>query len=652
MQGNDVRGIRPQIRLGLIVTDLLLFLIAAPLAAALGDITSPTREQLLLLAALLWAASVVAQPRGETGRSFDFHDVIRLSLGATLGTLIVLTLEKLPDPLWHASGRLVLIAAVVGFILRMALRVGIVAGRKLILSRRPNARRVVVVGSGKAATSLIHIIAETPGLPYRIVGCVDDDTRVRRVDGARILGRVGDLPQLIEKHGVDCVIVATPSAPLPFINQVIAICSKARSKPCAVKVLPSASDLLNDRVKVSHVRDLRIEDVLAREPVRMDISAVSPYIENQVVLVTGAGGSIGSELCRQICRLNPRLLLLLGHGENSLFAIEQELRQQHAFTRTKMILADVADSPAIRSVFSTYRPKLVFHAAAHKHVPILEFNVCEAVRNNVIGTHVVSLAAAASGTAKFVLLSTDKAVNPTSVMGVTKRMAELICQSFANNSGTEFVSVRFGNVLGSRGSVIPIFRQQLENGGPLTVTHRDMTRYFMTIPEAVSLVLEAMALGRDGQVFVLDMGNPVKIVHLAETVIRLAGLEPYRDIDIVETSIRPGEKLFEEVLTTSEGVTRTSHERLFIAQQDRLDYGEIARGLTELSHAIRATDSARALAVLHEFVPAFRPGEHLVGTPAQPVAAETERGEIAAPRTRLSAPSPAVQRFAVAGATE
>jgi FlaA1/EpsC-like NDP-sugar epimerase len=319
------------------------------------------------------------------------------------------------------------------------------------------------------------------------------------------------------------------------------------------------------------------------------------------------------------------MLLLLGHGENSLFAIEQELRYEYKFMRTKVVLADVADGAAIRNVFSTYRPRIVFHAAAHKHVPIVEDNICEAIRNNVLGTRTVALAAAASGAAKMVLLSTDKAVNPSSVMGLTKRMSELICQSFAGGSATEFVVVRFGNVLGSRGSVLPIFKQQVASGGPVTITHREMMRYFMTIPEAVSLVLQAMSMGNDGEVFVLDMGNPIKILHLAEQVIRLSGFEPYRDIDIIETGIRPGEKLFEEILTSGEGISRTSHQRLFIAKQDRIDYSRIGIAMDRLQRAVRINDWRVALDVLRDFVPEYPPGAHLL----PPAPALVERNEIA-----------------------
>jgi len=474
------------------------------------------------------------------------------------------------------------------------------------------------------AVNLIRAIQEDRTLPMRIIGCVDDGVAVKRVDGVRILGAIEDLPHVLSRHTIDSVIVAIPAAPLPLINRIKLLCSRAQAAPM-VKVLPDAAEILNDKVTVSRIRDIRLEDILAREPVVVDTAALRPHLEDQVVLVTGAGGSIGSELCRQIATFGPKLLVLLGHGENSIFAIDQELRNEYKFTRTKMVLADVADAAAIRNVFSTYRPRIVFHAAAHKHVPIVEDNICEAIRNNVLGTRTVALAAAASGAAKMVLLSTDKAVNPTSVMGLTKRMAELICQSFAGSSSTEFVVVRFGNVLGSRGSVVPVFKQQVASGGPVTITHRDMQRYFMTIPEAVSLVLQAMSMGNDGEVFVLDMGDPIKILHLAEQVIRLSGYEPYRDIQIVETAIRPGEKLFEEILTKGEGISSTSHQRLFIAKQDRIDYSRIGIAMERLQRAIRMSDWRVALDVVREFVPEFTPGAHLLPAPT-PIT--VERNEI------------------------
>jgi FlaA1/EpsC-like NDP-sugar epimerase len=372
--------------------------------------------------------------------------------------------------------------------------------------------------------------------------------------------------------------------------------------------------------------DFQWDVLLNRPPAHIDLDIVEPYVRDNRVLVTGAGGSIGSEICRQIASLEPKLLVLLGHGENSLFAIQQELHEK-GFTRTKIVLADVGDIQAVRNVFIRCRPDIVLHAAAHKHVPILEENVCEAVRNNVFGTHNVALAAAAAGASRVVLLSTDKAVNPTSVMGATKRTCELICQSFAHRTPTEFVSVRFGNVLGSRGSVLPLFIHQVRNGGPITITHRDMERFFMTIPEAVSLVLEAMVLGSDGQVFVLDMGKPMRIIDVARRVVELHGLVPYKDIDIVEIGMRPGERLYEELLTEVEGLTQTSHERLWIAEQERIDYSIIASAISELERAVRISDAQATVSLLQALVPTFKPGVHL--TPAEASAAESSTPAVA-----------------------
>lgn len=625
------RSIRPWLRFGLFVSDCVFVGAAMALTPSIGDIHTASIEQLAIIGAILLVTGSYVQLRYESARTFDFHDVMRLLGGAVIGALLALVLEQLRTPLTHASGRLVVIAAITAFVLRMFSRIGLVLLRTWWITRRPNGKRTLIVGVGIPAHSVAKAIQEDRNMPMRVIGCIDDGLSDKRIDGVRVLGKLPQLPDIIRKHAIDSVIVAISGAPLPLINEVKERCTEVEEalRP-TVTVVPDASELLSDRVTVSRIRDIRLEDVLVRDPVIINTAGIRPHLEGQVVLVTGAGGSIGSEICRQIATFDPEKLLLLGHGENSLFLIEQELREKYHFTKTKMILADVADAGAIRNVFMTHRPRVVLHAAAHKHVPIVEENVCEAVRNNVVGTKVVALAAAAAGVAKFVLLSTDKAVNPTSVMGATKRMAELVCQSFAGGSATEFVSVRFGNVLGSRGSVLPIFKAQVQAGGPVTITHRDMVRYFMTIPEAVSLVLQAMSMGIDGEVFVLNMGDPVRILDLAENVIRLSGFEPYREIDIIERGIRPGEKLFEEILTDGEGFTRTSHERLFIAKQQRLDYARLNDGIDRLRASVRRSDGLNAIHILREFVPEFTPGTHLVPQqePAAPAFARVERAEL------------------------
>ncbi len=621
------RGIRPMLRYGLLAADLALSVAAVALATVIADVHSATVRQLAFVALILFMAGSYAQVRYESARTFDFHDVLRLLGGALAGAAIAFACIWLfVSPLHHVSGRLVAVAAMAAFTMRMFLRIGLVLVRTKIITHRPNAQRVIVVGVGMPAFTLIKEIQEDRDLPIQVMGCVDDGIAVKRVDGVKMLGAIEDLPKLVSRLQIDSVIIAIPAAPLQTINHIKKLCSEAKGakgEPPTVKVVPNAADLLNDRVTISRIRDIRLEDVLSRDPVVVDTASLRPHLENQVVLVTGAGGSIGSELCRQIVTFDPKLLVLLGHGENSLFAIEQELRYNYGFTRTKMILADVADACAIRSTFGRYYPRIVFHAAAHKHVPIVEANICEAVRNNVMGTRTVALAAAATGAAKFVLLSTDKAVNPSSVMGLTKRMSELVVQSFAGGSATEFVAVRFGNVLGSRGSVVPIFKQQVAAGGPVTITHREMRRYFMTIPESVSLVLQAMSIGRDGEVFVLDMGDPIRIMDLAEQVIRLSGFTPYQEIDIVETAMRPGEKLFEEILTNREDFSRTSHERLFIAKQDRLDYSELGRAMVQLQRTVRASDWRGSLDILRQFVPEYTPDANLqLVQPAQTAVVE------------------------------
>ncbi|HTV91337.1 MAG TPA: nucleoside-diphosphate sugar epimerase/dehydratase [Verrucomicrobiae bacterium] len=631
----QLRGLRPLLRAALFAADCAVVGLAVVLAPQVANIYTTSHLQLLIIAGILVVVGSYVQFRYESARTFDFHDVLRLLVGAIGGALLALLFEQVPSPLSLASGRIVVIAAMLAFLLRMFLRIGLVFLRSWWITRRPGAKRVLIVGHGIAAHQLAKAIFEDRSMPMRVVGCVDDGVSDRRIDGVRVLGKIDTIPALIRDRSIDAVIVAIAGAPLPLVNHIKELCmSVPENIRPTVNVVPDASEVLTGGVRVSRFRDIRLEDVLERDPVVIDTAGIRPHLENQVVLVTGAGGSIGAEICRQIATFDPELLVLLGHGENSLFQIDRELRDSYRFDRTRLILADCADASAMRNIFTIFRPRVVLHAAAHKHVPIVEDNVCEAVRNNVFGTKTVALAAAAAGAAKFILLSTDKAVNPTSVMGATKRMAELICQSFAGDSATEFVSVRFGNVLGSRGSVIPIFKSQIEAGGPLTITHRDMVRYFMTIPEAVSLVLQAMSMGIDGEVFVLDMGQPVRIIDLAEQVIRLSGFEPYRDIDIVERGIRPGEKLFEEILTSGEGFTSTSHERLFIAKQHRSDYAQLNAGLDALRAAVRRSDSVLCVQILKEFVPEFTPyglvPETLVAAEPRPqtAVAPAERAQI------------------------
>jgi len=613
---NSERPARASVR---VASDAIIALAAAFAAAALFvgvvPLATQTLMAIIVTALLIVLALVVAGAyRHEDAPLQDA--ALRLA-AACAGAAGLLSLGSLASGANVFAPPVSLMAVSLAFPLLLFARSWKPARRRA--AKAAGASRTIVVGARDAARAVIRLIDQRESLPFEIVGCVDDDPGARTVEGVRVLGKPADLGWLIDANGIDTIIVAATSERRRLVKLVMAACANASGRRPAVKVLPHLDQLLTGKVEYSPVRDVRLEDLLQRDPVEVDPWRVAPHLENRVVLVTGAGGSIGSELCRQISRFNPKLLVLVGHGENSLVAIDQELRTELGFAKTEVALADVADGFRIRSIFSQYRPHIVFHAAAHKHVPILESNVCEAVRNNVFGTHAVALAAAAAGVAKFVMISTDKAVNPTSVMGATKRVAELICQSFERRTGTEFVSVRFGNVLGSRGSVIDVFKKQIELGGPLTVTHPDMMRYFMTIPEAVALVLDATAIGRDGKVCVLDMGKPVSVVELAENLVRLCGLRPYDDVDIVFTGIRPGEKLREEILTSHEldnpdehpSEDPGAHERLFVAQQERIVYEKLVGILTDLEVAVRMPDPQAVIGTLRRLVPSFMPGEHL-----------------------------------------
>ncbi|MFA4133391.1 MULTISPECIES: polysaccharide biosynthesis protein [unclassified Brevibacillus] len=430
---------------------------------------------------------------------------------------------------------------------------------------QPHHRLALIVGAGKAGALVAHELKSTNDASLFPIAFIDDDIRKLNLEvaGLPVIGNRSDILEVVEQYNIDTIIIAIPSAQKKEIAKVIDICTQTRAQ---VKLLPRVSDVIHGKVSIKLIRDVNVEDLLGRDEVSVDLEEIANYVTNKVVLVTGAGGSIGSELCRQITTFHPEKLLLLGHGENSIYTIEQELRRRKPDLKYETLICDIQDRDRIEEIFKTYRPSVVFHAAAHKHVPLMEKNPIEAVKNNIFGTKNVAECAHLYGSEKFVLISTDKAVNPTSVMGVTKRIAELIIQSLDSISSTKFAAVRFGNVLGSRGSVIPLFKQQIEEGGPVTVTHPDMVRYFMTIPEAVQLVIQAGALAKGGEVFILDMGNPVRIADLARDLIRLSGFEPEKEIKIIYSGIRPGEKLFEELLTDEEGTTATKHNRIFVGK--------------------------------------------------------------------------------------
>ncbi|NLG83022.1 MAG: polysaccharide biosynthesis protein [Firmicutes bacterium] len=473
--------------------------------------------------------------------------------------------------------------------------------------QKKETKRILIVGAGQAGAMLLREL-RSPALKQRYapVGFIDDDPAKRgcAVNGLRVLGGREKIPQIVRENKIDEIFVAIPSAPPRALREIVSLCRTTKAK---VKTLPGLYQLVEGRVSVKDLREVAIEDLLGRAPVAVDLDEIASYLCGETVLVTGAGGSIGSELCRQIARFNPQKLLLLGRGEHSIYQIHLELTElfPHLRLRFYPLIGDVRDRARMELIFAGFRPGVIFHAAAHKHVPLMEEAPDEAIKNNVFGTLNVAELAHEYGAKSFVLISTDKAVRPTSVMGATKRLAELVIQDLATRSKTRFCAVRFGNGLGSRGSVVPLFQRQIARGGPVTVTDERMVRYFMTIPEAASLVIQAGAMGKGGEIFVLDMGEPVRIVDLARELIRLSGLEPGKDIEIVFTGPRPGEKLLEEVLTDKEGMMVTQHERIFIAPPDPVPPDELTMALAQLQEAL--AEPAACLAALRRLVPEYSP---------------------------------------------
>ena len=487
-----------------------------------------------------------------------------------------------------------------------------------------SAHRVLIAGAGQAGGFLVKQLKSHGEIGLIPVGFVDDDRAKQghTLHGLPVLGRLADTARVCREHAIGEILIAMPTAPGTVVRELVRAASDAGVR---TRTLPGLSDILSGRFDPFALRQVEIHDLLRREPVKIDLRQVQGLVTERVVLVTGAGGSIGSELCRQACALEPARLVLLGHGENSIFGIQQELRERFPQIPLESIIADVKDAGRLGAVFDRFGPFTVFHAAAHKHVPLMEENVAEAVLNNVLGTRNVVTAAANAGTSHLVLISTDKAVRPTSVMGATKRVAEQIVQSFAEDRGRNFAAVRFGNVLGSRGSVVPTFLKQIASGGPVTVTHPEMRRYFMTIPEAVQLVLQAGALGKGGEVFVLDMGEPVKIADLAADLIRLSGKEVGRDVEIRFSGTRPGEKLYEELFFDAEHASPTEHPKVLRARNAALPVG-VTTGVGDLIQAAEEGWAAEDLrGLLKRLVPDYEPS--LAGMPVRQDARSRDSGK-------------------------
>jgi FlaA1/EpsC-like NDP-sugar epimerase len=471
---------------------------------------------------------------------------------------------------------------------------------------RRQGTNTLIIGAGSAGQMIAREIHQNLGLGKKLVGFIDDDPMKQGhlIVGYKVLGTQENLAEVCRREEVEEIISAIPSASGKQMRAIVERCEKLQ---ITFRTLPGVSDLIDGRVSIQHVRDVALEDLLGRATIGLELDRIRAFIEGKRVLVTGAAGSIGSEICRQLCRFNPASIVLFDNSESPLFNIHRELAGSYPNLRHTAIIGDIRDNARINGIFDSCLPQVVFHAAAYKHVPLMEDNASEAAHNNVSGTRVVAEAAHRFQAESFVMISTDKAVNPTNVMGASKRAAELVVQSLARRSSTRFVTVRFGNVLGSAGSVIPIFKEQIAGGGPVTVTHPEVTRFFMTIPEATQLVLQAGSMGAGGEIYLLDMGEPVRIVTLAEQLIQLSGFVPYEDIEIEFTGLRPGEKLYEELLIYGEGVQPTSHAKIMVARATVVDRERLLVQLEELYQLQRVIDQPGVIAKLREIVPEFQP---------------------------------------------
>ena len=478
--------------------------------------------------------------------------------------------------------------------------------RAYLASRRSSTERIMLIGAGDAGRILSREIVSSRQIEGQLCCIIDDSPSKigKYMDGVRIVGGRDCIESAAKKYGITQIIFAIPTATQEDKTEILNIC---KMTGCRLRVLPGIYQLVNGEVNLAAVKDVQVEDLLGRQPVRLDTNAVSHFLADKVILVTGGGGSIGSELCRQIAKYKPRTLIILDIYENNAYDIQQELKRTYgSLLDLRVEIASIRDKKRIYQLFDSYRPDVVFHAAAHKHVPLMEDCPEEAIKNNVFGTYHVVRAAERSGVKKFVMISTDKAVNPTNFMGATKRFCEMILQS-RRDSATEFCAVRFGNGLGSNGSVVPLFKKQIQEGGPITITDKRIIRYFMTIPEAAMLVLEAGAMARQSQIFVLDMGEPVKILTLAENMIRLSGLEPYKDIEIKEIGLRPGEKLYEELLMKSEHLTKTANEKIFVEEQGVITPGQIMDALLSLDRLITSEPpKEKVISLMKKLVPTYR----------------------------------------------
>lgn len=521
-------------------------------------------------------------------------------------SILILVMLIYTIPLSHLPRSVYILAWLLMLILIGASRLGWRILRELLIKESSLiAKNTLIIGAGDAGEIVIRELLNNTSLNLKPVGIVDDSKSKQylTLHGIPVLGNRNDIPRIVDKYAIEEIILAIPSAKGKTVREIVAIC---RQTPAKLRIFQGTDDLLDRRHRL---REIQLEDLLRREPVKMNLEEVALYLNDKTVLVSGAGGSIGSELCRQACMHGIKKIILLDNNENALFEIDNEIKSIFSNVIIETELTDIKDKAKLEYSFSRHKPEAIFHAAAHKHVPMMELHPGEAIKNNIIGTKNIAEIADKHGVETFIFISTDKAVNPTSIMGATKRIAEMIVQEINTTSQTHFAAVRFGNVLGSRGSVIPIFKQQIEKGGPVTVTHPDMTRYFMTIPEAVQLVIQAGSMATGGEIFVLDMGEPVKILDIANDLISLYNLIPEKDIAIQFTGIRPGEKLYEELFTAKEQMAATHNERIYITHKSNGDLIPILKTIDNLITDNNNLNGHDAETIIRNLLPEYQPGE-------------------------------------------
>ncbi len=518
----------------------------------------------------------------------------------------VISIVPILDERTNLIASLIIVTSIIGY--RVFIRLILNEGTTSKKEKEDNRKNVLVIGAGEATKILLATIKNSMKDTYKVVGLIDDNENKLNyaISGNQILGTRYDIPRICKENNVEVIFFTISNISPDDRRKILEICQETG---CKVRILPGTKELIKNKPLIQSFRDVQIEDLLGRDPIKLDNKNIGRLIENKVVLVTGGGGSIGSELCRQIIKFKPSKLVIVDIYENNLYDIEQELKFNYPDMEIDAIVASVREKHRLNEIFEQYHPYLVFHAAAHKHVPLMETSPLEAIKNNVFGTYNTVKCADEYGVKRFILISTDKAVNPTNIMGATKRLCELIIQAKNKVSKTEYAAVRFGNVLGSNGSVVPLFKKQIAKGGPVTVTHKEITRFFMTIPEAVSLVLQAMSGAKGGEIFVLDMGEPVKIYDMAVKLIKLSGLEPNVDIQIKVTGLRPGEKLYEELLMEEEGLTETKHDKIHVARPSNIDMEKLETKLAKLQHLLDITNNEQKdeiKDVISEVVPTYR----------------------------------------------